>query len=133
MGLEIDYVQKNIYELDRSFGEFDLVVCGSLLLHLRNIFRRHSENSRGLQGQGHCVYGLRPEPPLGHSGLLRVHWRTSHRRRLLGLLESERRSPTKMLLAAEFSSVSEPVHFTLRTGRAAHEYVVPHVVVGAHV
>lgn len=32
------YKQKNIYDLDESFGSFDLVFCGSLLLHLSDLF-----------------------------------------------------------------------------------------------
>ena len=28
------YVQKNVYDLNAGFGQFDLVFCGSLLLHL---------------------------------------------------------------------------------------------------
>lgn len=32
------YKQKNIYDLDESFGTYDLVFCGSLLLHLSDLF-----------------------------------------------------------------------------------------------
>src|SRR6476661_4798435 len=38
LNYEIDYVQKNIYDLDSTFGQFDLVICGSLLLHLSDQF-----------------------------------------------------------------------------------------------
>jgi 2-polyprenyl-3-methyl-5-hydroxy-6-metoxy-1,4-benzoquinol methylase len=34
MNWDVHRVQKNIYDLDPSFGQFDLVICGSLLLHL---------------------------------------------------------------------------------------------------
>ena len=34
----IHYVKKNIYELEAEFGQFDVVVCGSLLLHLPDPF-----------------------------------------------------------------------------------------------
>jgi len=37
LGLDVVYKRKNIYELDESFGQFDLVICGSLLLHLSDI------------------------------------------------------------------------------------------------
>ncbi len=33
-GLDIHYELQDLYELDTSFGEFDLVICGTLLLHL---------------------------------------------------------------------------------------------------
>ena len=38
LGLDVRYVQKSIYALDPTFGQFDLVICGSLLLHLGDIF-----------------------------------------------------------------------------------------------
>lgn len=34
LGLDIRYVKQDLYGVDESFGQFDLVVCGSLLLHL---------------------------------------------------------------------------------------------------
>lgn len=33
-GLDIDFAVHDVYRLDESFGAFDLVVCGTLLLHL---------------------------------------------------------------------------------------------------
>ena len=38
LGLEVRYLQKDIYGLNEKFGRFDLVICGSLLLHLRDVF-----------------------------------------------------------------------------------------------
>src|SRR6266851_6559866 len=37
LGLSVQYVQKNIYDLDTSFGQFDIVICTSLLLHLPDV------------------------------------------------------------------------------------------------
>lgn len=33
-GLDITYSIRDLYDLDSSFGQFDLVICGTLLLHL---------------------------------------------------------------------------------------------------
>jgi hypothetical protein len=33
-GLDIDYRLADLYQLDAAFGRFDLVICGTLLLHL---------------------------------------------------------------------------------------------------
>jgi 2-polyprenyl-3-methyl-5-hydroxy-6-metoxy-1,4-benzoquinol methylase len=33
-GLSIRFVQKSIYDLNEAFGTFDLVICGSLFMHL---------------------------------------------------------------------------------------------------
>lgn len=38
LDLPIEYVQQDVLELEPSFGRFDLVFCGSLLLHLWNPF-----------------------------------------------------------------------------------------------
>jgi len=38
LGLEVDYVQMDLFDLEPGFGEFDLVVCGSVLLHISDIF-----------------------------------------------------------------------------------------------
>ncbi|MDI6784255.1 MAG: class I SAM-dependent methyltransferase, partial [bacterium] len=38
LNVRINYLQKSIYELDSGFGQFDLVICGSLLMHLTEPF-----------------------------------------------------------------------------------------------
>jgi 2-polyprenyl-3-methyl-5-hydroxy-6-metoxy-1,4-benzoquinol methylase len=35
---KVNYIKKNIYEIDAEFGQFDVVVCGSLLEHLPDPF-----------------------------------------------------------------------------------------------
>jgi 2-polyprenyl-3-methyl-5-hydroxy-6-metoxy-1,4-benzoquinol methylase len=37
LGLPARYVQRSIYDLDATFGRFDIVICTSLLLHLPDI------------------------------------------------------------------------------------------------
>ena len=34
---QVRFVQKNIYDLDGTFGQFDLVICGSMLLHIPDL------------------------------------------------------------------------------------------------
>jgi tRNA (mo5U34)-methyltransferase len=38
LGSQVKYLQMNLFDLDESFGQFDLVNCGSVLLHVRDIF-----------------------------------------------------------------------------------------------
>jgi tRNA (mo5U34)-methyltransferase len=33
-GMNIRYVQRDLFDLDDRFGQFDLVFCGSVLLHI---------------------------------------------------------------------------------------------------
>jgi SAM-dependent methyltransferase len=35
---KMHYIKKNIYEIDANFGQFDIVLCGSLLVHLPDPF-----------------------------------------------------------------------------------------------
>ena len=37
-GVDVKYVQKDLFDLDESFGRFDLVFCGSVLLHVWDQF-----------------------------------------------------------------------------------------------
>jgi 2-polyprenyl-3-methyl-5-hydroxy-6-metoxy-1,4-benzoquinol methylase len=37
LGLSAHYLQRSIYDLDGSFGRFDIVICRSLLLHLPDV------------------------------------------------------------------------------------------------
>lgn len=39
LDLEVRYIKMSVYDLTPSFGAFDLVICGSLLLHLWDQFR----------------------------------------------------------------------------------------------
>jgi tRNA (mo5U34)-methyltransferase len=38
LGLDVRFLQRDIYDIDENFGHFDLVFCGSVLLHLSNPF-----------------------------------------------------------------------------------------------
>ncbi|MCX7919004.1 MAG: methyltransferase domain-containing protein [bacterium] len=38
LAIPINYQEKSIYELEQGFGQFDLVICGSLLMHLPEPF-----------------------------------------------------------------------------------------------
>jgi len=131
--LQAEYVQKNIYDLDASFGQFDLVICGSLLLHLRDIFGAIQKIREVCNGtaivstaayndpccaQVACCefYGAR-----ANDGNYWTYWRVN----AAGL--------AKMLLASGFSSVSAPIHFTLQSEPSRKNYAVPHVVTSARV
>ena len=133
LGLEIEYVQKNIYDLDAAFGQFDLVICGSLLLHLRDIFGAIQKIREVCDGTAIVSTAAYNDTRCAHvacceftgaratDGDYWTYWRVN----AAGL--------AKMLLASGFSSVSDPVHFTLQTEPDRHNYAVPHVVVSARV
>ena len=38
MNTNVEFVEKNIYDLDENFGKFDIVFCSNVLFHLTDIF-----------------------------------------------------------------------------------------------
>jgi tRNA (mo5U34)-methyltransferase len=133
LGLPIRYVRRSIYDLDSDFGQFDLVICGSLLLHLpepfgaiqriRNVCRGRATVSTA------CVADSRtnPEPVCCFTGIKAsdgdywAYW-------LLGQ-EAMRR----MFLAAGFSRIGHVDHFLLETSPGWRRHATDQVVMTAYV
>ncbi len=127
MQWDVHRVQKNIYELDSDFGQFDLVICGSLLLHLpdpigaiRNLRSVCSERAivstscpTGESEAPVCEFvGERQE-----GGAYWAYWNIG--------AEALRR----MLLAADFDHVEHQDHFTLEPVPGhAHTWSIYHAV-----
>ncbi len=134
LGLEVHYVQKNIYDLDEVFGKFDLVICGSLLLHLGDIFgaiqkirsvckRRAIISTAFLEDperadRGYCEF-------IGAKGL------TADGREYGTYWTVGRTALKRMLLAAGFAEVQEVATFTIESEPEGHGFSVPHVVMHA--
>jgi len=130
LGIEFKYVQKSIYDLDACFGKFDLVICGSLLLHLRDIFGAIQKIREVCTGEAIISTAASNYPQCAevaccefigaHNGEW-AYWGVN----AAGL--------GKMLLVSGFSSVSEPRYFTLRSEPGWHDYAVPHIVMSAKI
>jgi 2-polyprenyl-3-methyl-5-hydroxy-6-metoxy-1,4-benzoquinol methylase len=130
LGVACQYFQKSIYDLDSTLGQFDLVICGSLLLHLRDIFHAvekiqsvckreaivatASVEDEQCNQQAYCEFvGTKNTSSAGEYW---VYWHVS---------------PTalkKMLLAAGFSRVDEIGKFVLQSEPGKNGFAVPHVV-----
>lgn len=54
-GSRVRYVQKSVYDLEPGFGQFDLVVCGSLLLHLPDMLGALRAIRSVCRGQAWCA------------------------------------------------------------------------------
>jgi 2-polyprenyl-3-methyl-5-hydroxy-6-metoxy-1,4-benzoquinol methylase len=131
--VRIRYVQKNIYDLDPSFGQFDLVICGSLLLHLPDVLGAVAALRKVCRGRL-CVStacpddsGQSPRPicdfvaAQADDGNYYTYWLTS---------EAALR---QMLLVAGFSRVANQDHFVLTSNEGRHPYATRHVVMSAFV
>ncbi|MFQ5857335.1 MAG: class I SAM-dependent methyltransferase [Anaerolineae bacterium] len=127
LNVDIRYVTKSIYELDENFGRFDLVICGSLLLHLPDqlgaIRRIHSVcRDRAIIATA-CTPDSQtnPRPICEFLGLKAsdgdywTYWS-------VGAVALR-----NMLLASGFSRVGNEHHFTLRSEPGRTEFATPHV------
>ncbi|WP_199430723.1 class I SAM-dependent methyltransferase [Qaidamihabitans albus] len=131
--LGIDYVSKDVYDLDSSFGEFDLVICGSLLLHLPDPLGalralRSVTRERLIVSSAATEDSAETDQPVCHFFGARAteadywaYWGFS----ACGL--------ERLLLAAGFSRVGEVRHFDLRSEPGRMEFMTPHVSMSAYV
>lgn len=132
-GLGIDFQLKDLYRLDESFGTFDLVVCGTLLLHLpdpvgalrairkvtgeRLVVSTSTTPDSASQSAPVCqFYGERAT-----DGDYWSYWGIS-----AAALE-------RMALAAGFSRVGEVEHFDIAPEPGHSGAVAPQVVLSAYV
>jgi len=125
---KVEHVGLNIYDLsaDRPGGTFDLVFCGSLLIHLTDPFRA-LQRLRSVTGQ-RCIVATVYDPDLGEDPTMRfigvwngaAWWKPS-----IACLEN-------MMRAAGFDEVVRHHTFTLvnRTGDHADPTVILHGLVG---
>ena len=133
LGLDVRYLQHSIYELEPAFGRFDLVVCGSLLLHLpdpmgalralRSVTRKRLVISTASTFDSEttslpvCYF----EGQHAEDGDYWTYWTLSAA------------AMCKMLLAAGFARVDQVEHFNLRSQPHRTPYATPHVVMSAYV
>lgn len=125
----IRYVRKDIYDLDESFGTFDLVICGSVLLHLPDqlgAVRRLRSVAKGRAIIAtSCVEGSESETrPLcefvgerASEGDYWSYWSLSAA------------ALVRMCRVAGFADVGHISHFVLQSEPGMSDHVVPHVVV----
>jgi SAM-dependent methyltransferase len=131
-GSSIQYIEKNIYDLTPEFGLFDLVICGSLLLHLPDQFGAIQRLKAVCRGQliisNACTEDSQTNPHpvcnfLGLPGTDGDYW---HYWSVSGV------ALKRMLLTAGFTNVTEPVHFTLGAVPSRKHFATPHVLLSAN-
>jgi SAM-dependent methyltransferase len=131
--LNIDFVSKNIYDLDESFGQFDLVICGSLLLHLPDPVGalralRAVTGDRLILSSAATSDSATTDQPVCHFFGDRAsvaeywyYWGFS----AFGL--------ERMLMAAGFSRVERVHHFDLTSEPGRMAFATPHLSMSAYV
>jgi hypothetical protein len=136
VGVDVRYVQKDVYDLDPSFGTFDFVFCGSLLLHLSDQFRVIQNIRSVCTGEAIIATAIMSDPAVedkpyaefagipAPDGDYWTYWMPN-----VKTIEN-------MLLAAGFSQVEEISRFGLATTEDLEDrpsFLAPHAVVRATV
>lgn len=135
LGLKARYVRMSLYDLAPSFGQFDYVLCGSLLVHLRDIFGAVQKLREVCRGEAVVCTNDFPDPQCQHRALLEfLGYRapTGDGGEYWAYWNVNAQGLARLLQAAGFATVSAPRRFQLRTepgGTEQHD--IPHVVVHA--
>lgn len=132
-GVTVRYLQKNIFDLDHSFGQFDFVLCGSMLLHVASpldALRRIRALCRGRAVVSTTCPDDSQNSDRPLCDFLGVHADDGDYWHYWTISAAALR---KMLLASGFSSIGHEAHFVLQTEPGRVRYVSPHVVVSAAV
>lgn len=129
---DITYVQKSIYDLEPSAQVFDLVVCGSLLLHLPDPVGAIQKIRSVCAGQAVISTACPPYSRLTSRPVCELRGRKAADGEYFHWWDIGAAALRRMLLSAGFSEVRNVRHFTLTSepGRAAR-FATPHVVVTA--
>jgi tRNA (mo5U34)-methyltransferase len=135
LDIDFQYVQKNIYDLDASFGQFDVVICGSVLMHVRDIFWAIEKIRSVCKGEAIISTAAVDDPQGEHkaycefvgiknTSLAGEYWVYWHLNAM---------ALKNMLLAAGFAGAHEVGRFVLQSESGKSGFAVPHVVVKATV
>jgi SAM-dependent methyltransferase len=130
-GVDVRYVKKDVYTLDETFGAFDMVICGSLLVHLPDPLgaaRRLRSVCAGRAIVATCCSAdsrSNPRPICDFIGLRAgesdywAYWNLSAA------------ALKKMLLAAGFWDVDNVEHFSLKADSKRRPFDCHHVAMTA--
>jgi tRNA (mo5U34)-methyltransferase len=128
LGSRVERVEQSVYEADPAqLGTFDLVLCGSVLIHLRDQLLALERIAALCRDRFICaeayarLLGLLPFP---------VSRYRADRHASVVFWEPSARAWRAMLWTAGFERVRERTRFSLKSRQG---YSVPHVVLDAHV
>ncbi len=128
LNADIKYIQKSIYDINKSLGEFDLVICGSVILHLPDPFGAIQKIRSVCRGQAivstaSCTGSYnRSRPFCEFRGLKASDGDYYH------YWDISANALKTMLLTAGFSEVRNIHHFNLASEKGRTTFDTPHVV-----
>jgi 2-polyprenyl-3-methyl-5-hydroxy-6-metoxy-1,4-benzoquinol methylase len=130
-GVTVRYLRKSVFELDDSFGTFDIVLCGSMLLHLASpldAIRRIRAVCRGTAIVSTTCPSDSADNDRPLCEFLGIHATDGDYWHYWTISAAALR---RMLLAAGFSRIEHEAHFILQSEPGRTQYVSPHVVISA--
>lgn len=133
LGLPIRYVRHSIYDLNSDFGQFDLVVCGSLLLHLPEPFGAVQRIKSVCRGRATVSTACVPDSRTNPEPVCRFYGRKASDGDYWVYWALGQEALKRMFLAAGFSRIGHVDHFLLETSPGWNKHTVDHVVMTAHV
>jgi len=134
LGLSAQYVQRSIYDLDASFGRFDIVICTSLLLHLPDVLGALQRISSVCANKAIIATAFlhneacRNRPHIEFVG--EIH-KTAHGSEYGTYWLMSPVALQRMLSAVGFSRVQEMSRFSLASEPGRNNYDTPHIVLHA--
>lgn len=130
-GVSVRYLQRDLFDLDESFGKFDLVLCGSMLLHVASPLDairklRALCKHRIILSTTSTIDSATTDRPVCE--FLGIHATDGDYWNYWSISVTALR---QMLRAGNFSTIEHEAHFVLATEPNRTQYISPHVVVSA--
>jgi 2-polyprenyl-3-methyl-5-hydroxy-6-metoxy-1,4-benzoquinol methylase len=129
--LDISYVSKSVYELTEDFGTFDLVICGSLLLHLPDPFGAIRKIHSVCRGRAIVSILCPPDSEGNPRPICEFVGQKAREGEYWTYWSISEEALRKMFTAAGFSHTENARHFTLTTVAGRTPFATPHVVMTA--
>jgi SAM-dependent methyltransferase len=133
LAADVTYVQRSVYDLDPAAQVFDLVVCGSLLLHLPDPLGAIRRLRGVCAGAAIVATACTKYSPLTSRPICEFRGRQAADGDYHHWWEIGAAALRAMLLSAGFSEVCNRRHFMLSSEPRRTRFDTPHVVVTARV
>jgi 2-polyprenyl-3-methyl-5-hydroxy-6-metoxy-1,4-benzoquinol methylase len=126
---DVRYVQKNVYDLDHKLGEFDVVVCGSLLLHLPDPFGALRSIRSVCRELVVLATACCPDSRANQRPICEFRGLPAENGSYWHFWDINAAALAAMLLAAGFAEVGQARHFVLASESGRARFAAPHVVI----
>ncbi len=129
LGSKVERVVQNIYRATpEELGQFDLVFCGSVLIHLRDQFLALERICNLVKPGGMYIGAEEHAPWLNRVPRVSLARYRANRQQAVVYWIPARKTWKQMIFDAGFDRVEEIGTFPMEVGEGKAKFVVPHVV-----